>query len=144
MIAVSIFIITVSVIKTSNGTDLIIGLSIGIVLLIASLAVLCKQITDFLLVTNHEIVFRNSLRRRRIPIGPDVKVKTLIERRREQSSSRPRGSYSWSVELFVKLDKRKYRILDFLMEDEDEKEAEVLSKIISKYIKKKIEESAAQ
>jgi hypothetical protein len=139
LLTLGIGIIIISIVN-ANGIELAIGLLIGIVLTISFLAVLLKQLTDYLVVTDKEIVFRNSLRKRTFQITPDLKVKTVIERKYTKATHTG-GSYSRGVEVFIKKDKIKYRVFDFLMEDEYSEEVKYLSKMIKRFIRKKIEDS---
>ena len=140
ILACSIFIIIISIFQTNNGIDLAIGLSIGIVALIVSLAAVLKQFTDFLFVTDKEIVFRNSLRKKTFQITPDLKVKTVTERK-YINVTRIGGSRSREVEVFIKKDKIKHRIFNFSMEDEYSKEVAYLKKTIARFIKRKIRDT---
>jgi hypothetical protein len=135
----SLFFIAISSYK-ATGITLAFMLFLGIFFMVVSVAGIVKQFTDFLLVTDKEIVFRNSLRKKTFPIAPDLKGKTSIERK-FTNVTRIKGSYSRQVDLFIKKNKIKYRILDFSMEDESSEEVKYLSKAISQFIKSKIKNS---
>ena len=136
----SLLLIAISIYKATEIT-LVFLVLFGLLLMIVSVASILKQFTDFLLVTDKEIVFRNSLQKKIFPITPDLKVKTSVKRKFTLRASSVQGSYSREVDIFIKKDKIKYRILDFIMEDESSEETKYLSKAIARFIKSKIKNS---
>jgi hypothetical protein len=135
----SVFLIAISSYK-ATGSTLVFMLFLGSFFTILSVAGIVKQFTDFLLVTDKEIVFRNSFRKRTLPITPDLKVKTSIKRK-FTNATRFMGSYSREVDVIIKLNKTKYRVLSFSMEDEPAGNAKYLSKAICRFIKSKIDDT---
>jgi hypothetical protein len=75
VLAVFTFVIVLSIVK-ADGIVQVILLTLEIPLFVLGVLAIVKQFTDFLVVTDDEIVFRNSLRKRTIQLGPDLKVKT--------------------------------------------------------------------
>jgi len=138
ILALSIFVITISILM-ADGITLAILISLGIFFLILSLAAIAKQFTDFLFVTDKDIVFRNSLLEKTLHIEAGLKVKTSIERKYRNVTRSGLGSSSSEVELFIKKGKTKYRVFDFIMEGKNYKEANYLKKTIAHFIKGKIE-----
>lgn len=144
ILACSLFFIAIASYK-ATGITLAFALVLGILLTIASAASIVKQFTDFLMVTDTEIVFRNSLQKKTFSLTPKLKVKTSMKRKFALRPTSVQGSYSWEVDMFIKKkkDKIKYRILDFSMEDKNYEDARYLSKVIAQFIKSKIENTAS-
>lgn len=99
-----------------------------------TIIVILKQIKDFVEVTRGIIQFSNSLKEEKIHLNSEFKIKVKSEIIHTKTKRNSSGSYFCIVELFLKIEDKKYRILDFQVDKKHSKEAKALGKEIKKMI----------
>lgn len=126
---------------------------IGLAIIGFSIAVMLKQLTDFVHVNSKFIEYRNSLKYKKHELDKTLKIKIKKSKERIERS----GTYSVYLvfELYLDDGKNENRILDFQVLDEstrvgflatmnNTKEANILATELARMIKEKIVSSSAQ
>lgn len=131
-LAIILFITT----QSTETWVVILFIVIGALLMFASILGILKQTYDFLEVTNKQITFSNSLVKRTFVLEPDFKIKMDSSIEKIKRKGRP-ASYFCLVELYLKTNKGKYRILDFERDKRYKEEVKELGKEIKKMIKER-------
>ena len=135
--AIGAFFILIAFSRTRTTYDFYFMLNFGVILIMLSILITIKTLTDFLLITDTEIIFRNSLKKRTITIEKGLKVK--VKAKKVKRWSRKTIDRTFGVDIYIKKDDYKYRIIDFLSELKDRESAELAGKMIDRYITKRIE-----
>ena len=140
-IVISLFLFYISIFKTKEIVVQIFLIVLSSVILIFTIMTILKQLSDFVEVYKGTISFSNSLKKKEILLTSDFKIKVksdIIHTKTRRNSS---GSYFCIIELFLKIKDKKYRILDFQVDEEYSKEAKVLGKEIKRLILEKVNNS---
>ena len=137
LFVVGFCLIVIALWKTDNAFDFYVVLGFGVILEIGGALATIKTLSDFLLITDSEIVFRNSLKEKKLKIEQGLKVK--VKTKKIRSRTRNWHKSTISVDIYIKRNGNKYRIIDFLAERKDRDAADFTGKLITAYINKKIE-----
>ncbi len=139
-LGISLFLFYISVFKAKETGAQIFLMILSIAILVFTVLVILKQLKDFLEIYNGRIKFSNTLKDKEVNLNSAFKIKVksdIIHVKTRRSSS---GSYFCVVELFLKINDEKFRILDFEVDKKDSKEAKKLGKEIKKMILEKVNE----
>lgn len=130
--------ILISIFDSEDVFVAIFILIIGLVMLTFTLFTLSKQVTDFVLVTHNKIKFSNSLKRKEFAISSHmgVRMKSKIDYTRTHQYLS--GSSFCIIELFLAVDGKELRILDFIMDKRDEAEANFLGEKIKAILEERL------
>lgn len=138
---ISIFLLYVSIFKTKEVGVQVFLIMLSSIILVFTIMTILKQLKDFVEVYKGRITFSNSLKKNEILITSSFKIKVksdIIHTKTRRYSS---GSYFCIIELFLKTKDKKYRILDFQVDEKDSKEAKLLGKEIKHLILEKVNNS---
>lgn len=133
----SLALMIATIVKVEKMIIVIFAIIIGLFMFIFSILGILKQVTDFVEISDRKIKFSNSLKKYDFLFKPNfkIKVKSSIERVKRRGSP---ASYFCIVELILKTDNGKFRILDFQTDEKDAAEAKMLGKDIKRMIFERI------
>ena len=134
IVLISLFLMYVSLfIAKELGVQVFLIILSTIILVFAILTIL-KQLKDFVEVSRGKIHFSNSLIKNEIELNSDFKIKMKSEIIHAKTKRYTSGSYFCIVELFLKINGEKFRVLDYQVDEKDSKEAKLLGKEIKRMI----------
>ena len=85
LFVVGFCLIVIALWKTDNAFDFYVVLGFGVILEIGGALATIKTLSDFLLITDSEIVFRNSLKEKKLKIEQGLKVKVKTKKIRSRT-----------------------------------------------------------
>ena len=107
---------------------------LSLIVLVVSLLTIIKQTSDFLEVSDGKLKFSNNLKKKEFSVYSDFKIKVKSDIVHVKTKRGTKGSYFCIVELFLKINGKKYRILDYQVDEKDSKEGKFLGKEIKQMI----------
>ena len=137
-ILISMFLLYLSIFKTEGIGIQVFLIIISSAILVFTILTILKQLNDFVEASKGRVSFSNSLNKKEIIVNSEFKIKVKSEIIHTKTRRNNSGSYFCIIELFLKIKDKKYRILDFQVDEEDSKEAKILGKEIKKLILEKI------
>ena len=103
---------------------------------IGALLAIFKTYNDNLVIDYKHITFTNSLKKRKIPLHPDLKFK--LKKDTIRVKLKYTTGYHTIIDLYVKENKKKYRFLDFSSDETNSSELKELGNLILDEIKEHI------
>lgn len=122
-----IFIIFVSIFKSTDWFSIILGGLLGGIMFIISLLTLIGQTSNYIKITKEEIKFNHKLKTQCFTLNSNIKIK--MTQYREYTKSKT-NTYYQNITLYLINSKSKIEIFSFLIEGKDGKEAKKLGRII--------------
>ncbi len=129
--------IILSILKVKDTFSMVFVIVLGTAFIIFTFLGVLKQVSDFVEFSGGKIRFSNSLKKQEFLIRPEFKIKVKSSTMKVKRRNSP-ASYFRIVELFLKTDDNKIRILDFQMDDKDSTEADKLGKEIKRMMKERL------
>ncbi|CAM1356823.1 hypothetical protein [Tenacibaculum halocynthiae] len=130
-----IFIIYVSIFKSTDWFSIILGGLLGGIMFIISLLTLIDQTSNYIKITKKEIKFKHKLKTQCFTLNSNIKIK--MTQYREYTKSRT-NTYYQNITLYLINSKSKIEIFSFLIEGKDGKEAKKLGRIIVQKLNNRI------
>ncbi|PWG06462.1 hypothetical protein [Polaribacter aquimarinus] len=137
-LVLALFLIYISFFEVKEIGVQVFLLVISVAILFFTIIVIIKQLKDFVEVSRRTIKFSNNLKEKEIQLNSEFKIKVESQTIHTKSRRNSRGSYFSIIQLFLKINGEKYRILDFQVDKKDSKEAKALGKEIKRLILEKV------
>lgn len=131
---VSLFLFYISIFEAKEIIIQIILILLSVIVLVFTILAIYKQVNDFIEVNQNVIKFSNNLKTIQLSSKSNFKIKIRTNTIKTKTYRYSSGSYFYIVELFLKTNDRKYRILDFQVDEKDKYQAKILGKEIKRMI----------